>query len=57
MDLGEPKTQKKGYRLFSAPLVTIKDETGQQRQVRLVGGILDREGTFKVKTYYFPPAK
>ncbi len=49
--------QSKSYRLFPAPLLTIRDEGGQERTIRLVGGILEQAGTYKVSTYYVTSGK
>jgi len=53
----EPKKQTKGYRLLPAPMVTVRDDSGAEKTVRLVGGILEQGGTFKVATYYVSPTQ
>ena len=47
----------KGYQLFSAPLITLRDESGQEKTMRLVGGLLEREGAYKLTSYYVSPSQ
>jgi hypothetical protein len=52
----EPAQRKgKGFQVFGAPLLTLRDEGGQAKTVRVVGGLLEREGAYKVITYYVSP--
>src|SRR5205085_2097535 len=37
-------TRRKRFRAFSGPAVTIRDESGQQRTLHLVGGIIELDG-------------
>jgi hypothetical protein len=54
----QPTRQKgKGYILLGPPVVTLRDENGQEKTVILVGGLLQVDGTFKVTTYYVSPAQ
>lgn len=55
--MNAPQKQSNAYRLFPAPLVTIRDEGGREKTVRLVGGILEQSGSYKVSTYYVSPGK
>ena len=56
VNLEPPQRKGKGFQLFGAPLVTLRDEGGQQQTVRLVGGILERDGAYKVTSYYVSPS-
>lgn len=47
----------KGYQLFSSPLITLRDESGQEKTMRLIGGLLERDGAYKVTSYYVSPAQ
>jgi len=49
-----PQKQSKDYKLFPAPLVTLRDESGQEKTTHLVGGVLEQKGAYKVATYYTP---
>lgn len=49
--------QGKGYQLLSAPLITLRDESGQEKTTRLLGGLLERDGAYKVTNYYVSPAQ
>jgi hypothetical protein len=48
-------TRRKRFRAFSGPAVTIRDESGQQRTLHLVGGIIELDGVYKVSTYSLAP--
>ncbi len=48
-------TRRKRFRAFSGPAVTIRDESGQQRTLHLVGGIMEFGGVYKVSTYSLAP--
>ena len=53
----EPAKKKgKGYQLFGSPLITLRSSTGQEKPVRLVGGLLERDGVYKVTSYYVSPS-
>ena len=56
VNLEPPQRKGKGFQLFGAPLVTLRDEGGQQQPVRLVGGLLERDGAYKVTSYYVSPS-
>ena len=55
--VNEPKKQTKGYRLLPAPMITLRDDSGAEKTVRLVGAILEKGGTFRVATYYVSPTQ
>lgn len=46
-----------GYQLFPGPMVTLRGEGGQEKTIRLVGGLLERDGAYKVTTYYVNPTQ
>ena len=52
VSLGAVRKEGKDYRLFLAPEVVVRDSGGQEQTVRLVGGLLEQAGSFKVTTYY-----
>ena len=52
VNLGPPQRKSKGFQLFGAPSVTLRDESGQEKTMRLVGGLLERDGAYKVTSYY-----
>jgi hypothetical protein len=53
----EPAKKKgKGYQIFGSPLITLRDDGGQEKSVRLVGGLLELDGVYKVTSYYLSPS-
>jgi hypothetical protein len=56
VDLQPAQRKGKGFQVFAPPLVTLRDESGQEQNVRLVGGLLEREGVYKVTTFYVNPS-
>ena len=53
----EPAKKKgKGYQIFGSPLITLRDGGGQEKSVRLVGGLLELDGVYKVTSYYVSPS-
>ena len=52
-----PQRKGKGFQLFGPPRVTLRDASGQERTIKLVGGLLEREGVYKVTTYYVSPSE
>ena len=46
----------KGFQILGPPLVTVRDEGGQEKTARLVGGLLERDGSYKVTSYYVSPS-
>jgi len=48
-------TRRQTLKAFSGPTVTVRDETGQQRTVYVVGGIVEFGGVYKVSTYSLTP--
>ncbi len=57
VDLTSPQRKGKGFRIFAAPLVTLRDEGGQEQTRRLVGGLLELDGSYKVTSYYVSPSQ
>jgi hypothetical protein len=55
--VAEPTRKGKDYQLYGAPIVTIRDEAGQEKTLKLVGGLLERAGAFKVTTFYVSPVQ
>ena len=53
----EPARKKgKEYQLFGSPLITLRDDSGQEKSVRLIGGILELNGALKVTSFYVSPS-
>jgi hypothetical protein len=42
---------------LSAPLITLRDESGQEKTTRLLGRLLERDGAYKVTNYDVSPAQ
>jgi hypothetical protein len=51
----DPPKQYKGYRLLPNPEVTVRSEDGQEQTLKLGSALLEREGTFRVASYYRAP--
>jgi hypothetical protein len=49
--------QSKGSQLFLPPEITLRDDAGQEKTMKLVGGLLAKDGSFKVTTYYVSPSQ
>ena len=56
VDLQPAQRKGKGFQVLGPPLVALRDESGQERTVRLVGGLLERDGAYKVTSYYVSPS-
>ena len=56
VDLQPAQRKGKGFQVLGPPLVTLRDESGQEKNVRLVGGLLERDGVYKVTTFYLSPS-
>lgn len=56
VNLGQPQRKSKEFQLFGAPSVTLRDESDQEQTMRLVGGLLERDGSYKVTSYYVSPS-
>jgi len=54
VSFGPPQRKGSGYQLFAAPDITLRDGT-QEKTMRLVGGVLEHDGTGKVTNYYVTP--
>ena len=52
---GRATRQGKDYKLYLSPEMTVRDESGQEKTIRPVGGILEQGGAYKVTTYYVRP--
>ena len=37
--------------------MTLRDEGGQEKTVKIIGGLLERDGAYKVTTYYVSPSQ
>ena len=57
VNLGPPQRKSKDFQLFGAPSVILRDESGQEQTMRLVGGLLERGGAYKVTSYYVSPSQ
>jgi hypothetical protein len=53
--LNPPTRQNKNYRLLPGAQITLRDETGREKTVNMLGSILERAGRYKVATYYVRP--
>jgi hypothetical protein len=49
--------QSKGYQLFLPPEITLRDDAGQEKTMKLIGGLLAKDGSYKVTTYYVSPSQ
>jgi hypothetical protein len=47
--------QGKGYQLFLPPEITLRDDSGQEKTFKLLRGLLAKDGSYKVTTYYVSP--
>ena len=56
VDLQPAPRKGKGFQIYGPPLVTLRDEGGQEKTVKLVGGLLERDGVHKVTTFYVSPS-
>ena len=56
VDLQPAPRRGKGFQIYGPPLVTLRDEGGQEKTVKLVGGLLERDGVHKVTTFYVSPS-
>lgn len=45
-------SQGKGYRLHSAPAVTLRTADGKEQAIRPIGALMEHDGTAKVSTYF-----
>ena len=49
--------QSKGSQLFLPPEITLRDDAGQEKTMKLIGGLLVKDGSYKVTTYYVSPSQ
>lgn len=57
VDLPPAQRKGKGFQVFGPPAVTLRDEHGQEKTVKIVGGLLERDGAYKITTYYVSPSQ
>jgi len=57
VSLEPPQRKGKGFQILGPPLITLRDEGGQEKTSRLVGGLLEREGVYRVTSYYVSPSQ
>jgi hypothetical protein len=57
VSLEQVQRKGKGFRVLGPPLVILRDESGQEKTVKVVGGLLERDGTYKVTSYYVSPSQ
>ncbi len=57
VSLDPPQRKGKGFQLFSPPQITLRDESGQEKTMKVVGGLLEKDGVYKVTTYYLSPSQ
>lgn len=55
--LHPPARQTKNYRILPGAQVTLRDETGHENTVQMLGHILEHDGRYKVATYYVRPTQ
>ncbi len=55
VEMPKPSKQSSGAKVYPAPKITVKDETGQEKSAALVGGVLEQSGVYRVSTYYVAP--
>ncbi len=53
----EPGAKGKGYQVYNAPVITLRDDGGKETSLRFIGGMLERDGAFKVTTFYVSPTQ
>ena len=54
---GAEKKAAKDARLFDAPTLTIRNRAGEEKAVKLLGGVLEHNGSFKVTSYFVIPPR
>jgi len=57
VDLGTARRKGKDFQLFGPPAVTLRDDSGQEKTFRLLGGLLESNGAYKITTYYVNPTQ
>lgn len=55
--LNPPNRQTKSYRLLPGAQIALRDENGREKTVNMLGGVLERDGRYKVTTYYVRPSQ
>jgi hypothetical protein len=53
--LNPPSKQTKSYRLLPGAQISLRDDTGQEKTITMLGSVLERDGRYKVATYYVRP--
>jgi len=57
VDLPPAQRKGKGFQVFGPPTLTLRDEHGQEKTMKIVGGLLERDDAYKVTTYYVSPSQ
>ena len=55
VEMPKPSKQSNGAKVYPAPKIAVKDESGQEKSAALIGGVLEQGGTYRVSTYYVAP--
>ncbi len=50
--LNPPSKKSKNYTLAPGAQIALRDDSGQEKTVRMLGTVLERDGRYKVATYY-----
>ena len=50
-----PIHRKRRFSAYAGPVVTMRDENGNERTVQVVGGVVEIGGVYKVSTYSLAP--
>ena len=57
VSLDPPQRKGKDFQLFGPPQITLRAENGEEKTIRIVGGLLEKDGAYKVTTYYVSPSQ
>jgi len=50
-----PIRQTNTYKLHSAPIEVVRDDSGNEKTIRLTGSVLEHDGSFKIANYFVRP--